>query len=135
VPAGVDTGTRLQLAGQGEVGPGGGPPGDLYVEVTVTPHPVFSREGDHLACTLQVPMSAAALGTTVELETLDGQRTIEVPAADQYGLQATAFARAIIEGTPVPVPPEDAAANMRLIGRLFEAAGIKGPSAAEQDPG
>ena len=85
VPAGVDTGTRLQLAGQGEVGPGGGPPGDLYVEVTVAPHPVFSREGDHLACTLQVPMSAAALGTTVELETLDGQRTIEVPAGTQFG--------------------------------------------------
>jgi molecular chaperone DnaJ len=85
VPAGVDTGTRLQLAGQGEVGPGGGPPGDLYVEVTVAPHPVFSREGDHLACTLQVPMSAAALGTTVDLETLDGQRTIEVPAGTQFG--------------------------------------------------
>jgi molecular chaperone DnaJ len=87
VPAGVDTGTRLQLAGQGEIGPGGGPPGDLYVEVTVTPHPVFSREGDHLACTLQVPMSAAALGTTVELQTLDGQRTIEVPAGTQFGEQ------------------------------------------------
>ncbi len=85
VPAGVDTGTRLQLAGQGEVGPGGGPPGDLYVEVTVTPHPVFNREGDHLSCTLAVPMSAAALGTTVELETLDGQRTIEVPAGTQFG--------------------------------------------------
>lgn len=54
-------------------------------------------------------------------------RTIEVPAADQYGLQATAFARAILEGTPAPVPPEDAAANMRLVARLFEVAGVSGP--------
>ena len=85
VPPGVDSGTRLQLAGQGEVGPGGGPAGDLYVEVTVTPHPVFSREGDDLACTLRVPMSAAALGTTVELETLDGPRTVDVPPGTQFG--------------------------------------------------
>ena len=87
VPPGVDSGTRLQLAGQGEVGPGGGPSGDLYVEVTVRPHPVFSREGDNLACTLPLPMSAAALGTTVELETLDGQRTVEVPPGTQFGEQ------------------------------------------------
>jgi molecular chaperone DnaJ len=85
VPPGVDSGTRLQLVGQGEVGPGGGPPGDLYVEVLVTPHPVFSREGDDLLCTLPVPMSAAALGTTVELETLDGVRTVEVPPGTQFG--------------------------------------------------
>ena len=85
VPAGVDTGTRLQLAGHGEVGPGGGPAGDLYVEVTVTPHPVFSREGDDLACTLRLPMSAAALGTSVDLETLDGMRTVDVPAGTQFG--------------------------------------------------
>jgi molecular chaperone DnaJ len=85
VPPGVDSGTRLQLTGEGEVGPGGGPPGDLYVEVVVTPHPVFSREGDNLLCTLTVPMTAAALGTTVELETLDGPRVVEVPPGTQFG--------------------------------------------------
>ncbi len=85
VPAGVDSGTRLQLVGQGEVGPGGGPAGDLYVEVHVEPHPVFSREGDDLQCTLRVPMSAAALGTTVELETLDGPRTVQVAPGTQFG--------------------------------------------------
>lgn len=85
VPAGVDSGTRLQLVGQGEVGPGGGPAGDLYVEVQVAPHPVFSREGDDLQCTLPVPMSAAGLGTTVELETLDGPRVVEVPSGTQFG--------------------------------------------------
>ena len=64
IPAGVDTGTRIQLAGQGEVGPGGGPPGDLYVEIVERPHADFTRRGDDLHCTLEVPMTAAALGTT-----------------------------------------------------------------------
>jgi molecular chaperone DnaJ len=71
VPAGVDTGTRIQLAGEGEVGPGGGPAGDLYVEVDVAPHPVFNRRADDLLCTITVPMTAAALGTSVELPTLE----------------------------------------------------------------
>ncbi len=71
IPAGVDNGTRVQLAGQGEVGAGGGPAGDLYVEVRVTPHPVFTREGSDLHCTVTVPMTAAALGTTLTLPTLE----------------------------------------------------------------
>ena len=71
VPAGVDAGTRIQLSGEGEVGPGGGPAGDLYVEIDVTPHPVFSRHGDDLMCTITLPMTAAALGTTIELPTLE----------------------------------------------------------------
>ncbi len=62
-------------------------------------------------------------------------RTIEVAAADQYGLEATAFARAVIDGGPVPVPAEDAAANMRLIARLFEAAGLEGPSSGTASGG
>jgi len=85
VPAGVDSGTRLQLVGQGEVGPGGGPAGDLYVEVHVLEHPVYSREGDDLQCSLHVPMAAAALGTTVELETLDGTHDVVVPPGTQFG--------------------------------------------------
>ena len=71
IPAGVDTGTRVQLSGQGEVGPGGGPAGDLYVEINVTPHDTFTRQGDDLHCTVTVPMSAAALGTTLTLPTLE----------------------------------------------------------------
>ena len=78
VPAGVDAGTRVQLTGQGEVGPGGGPPGDLYVEIGVTQHPVFARSGDDLLCTITLPMTAAALGTSVALPTLEA----EVAAAD-----------------------------------------------------
>jgi len=71
VPAGVDTGTRVQLSEQGEVGPGGGPPGDLYVEVQVAEHPVFTRHGNDLHCAVTVPMTAAALGTTLTLPTLE----------------------------------------------------------------
>jgi molecular chaperone DnaJ len=71
IPAGVDTGTRVQLSEQGEVGPGGGPAGDLYVEIHVAPHPTFTRQGDDLHCTVTVPMTAAALGTTLTLPTLE----------------------------------------------------------------
>jgi len=71
IPAGVDTGTRVQLAEQGEVGPGGGPAGDLYVEIHVAPHPVFTRRGSDLICAVTIPMTAAALGTTIELPTLE----------------------------------------------------------------
>jgi molecular chaperone DnaJ len=85
LPPGVDSGTRIQLSGQGEVGPGGGPPGDLYVELRVAPHPVFTRQGDDLHCTVALPMAAAALGTAVDLETLDGTKTVEVEPGAQPG--------------------------------------------------
>jgi len=71
IPAGVDTGTRVQLAGQGEVGSGGGPAGDLYVEIHVAEHKVFTRQNSDLLCTVTVPMTAAALGTTLVLPTLE----------------------------------------------------------------
>ncbi|MBO9523378.1 MAG: molecular chaperone DnaJ [Nocardioidaceae bacterium] len=77
IPPGVDTGTRVQLSGEGEVGPGGGTPGDLYVEVNVLPHQVFSRDGLNLRCRVSVPMTAAALGTSVELPLLEGDLETE----------------------------------------------------------
>jgi molecular chaperone DnaJ len=95
IPAGVDNGTRIQLTGKGEVGPGGGPRGDLYVELAVAPHPVFTREGDNLHCTLRLPMTAAALGTSVPLETLDGDETIEVKSGAQHGEQIKLAARGV----------------------------------------
>jgi len=85
VPAGVDTGTRIQLTGQGEVGPAGGPAGDLYVEIAERPHATFSRRGDDLHCTIEVPMTAAALGTQLDLETLDGPRSFVVRPGTQPG--------------------------------------------------
>jgi molecular chaperone DnaJ len=81
----VDTGTRIQLAGQGEVGSGGGPAGDLYVEVLERPHEIFTREGDDLHCTLTLPMTAAALGTSVPLDTLDGEQVIDIRPGTQSG--------------------------------------------------
>jgi molecular chaperone DnaJ len=81
----VDTGTRIQLGGEGEVGPGGGPPGDLYVEVVERPHARFQRHGDNLHCTVSLSMATAALGTHVELETLDGLEDIEIKPGTQSG--------------------------------------------------
>jgi molecular chaperone DnaJ len=85
IPAGVDTGTRIQHPGQGEVGPAAGPPGDLYVEVVERPHSVFTRRGDDVHCTFELPMTAAALGTSVELETLDGQEMLDIHPGTQAG--------------------------------------------------
>mgnify|MGYP001627332066 CR=1 FL=1 len=73
IPGGVDQGTRIQLAGEGEVGPGGGPAGDLYVEIDVERHPVFTRNGDQLLCQVTLPMTAAALGTHLDLPTLESE--------------------------------------------------------------
>ncbi|HET7762607.1 MAG TPA: molecular chaperone DnaJ [Phycicoccus sp.] len=85
VPAGVDTGTRIQLAGEGEVGHGAGPAGDLYVEVAVARHPVFQRRGDDLHATVEVPMTAAALGATLAFETFDGVQDLDVRRGTQSG--------------------------------------------------
>jgi len=73
IPAGVSSGNRVHLDSQGEVGPGGGPAGDLYVELSVSPHEVFRRDGDNLEMVAKLPMTAAALGTEVWIDTLDGE--------------------------------------------------------------
>ncbi|WP_125612192.1 molecular chaperone DnaJ [Specibacter cremeus] len=85
VPAGVGTGTRIQLAGQGEAGPAGGPAGDLYVEMKVNNDPAFMREGDDLHATLSVSMTAAALGTGLNLATFDGEQEISIKPGTQAG--------------------------------------------------
>lgn len=85
VPAGVGTGTRIQLSAQGEAGPAGGPSGDLYVEIKVNNDPAFLREGDDLHATLSVPMTAAALGTELTLDTYDGEQPISIKPGTQAG--------------------------------------------------
>jgi molecular chaperone DnaJ len=85
VPAGVDTGTRIQLSGEGEVGHGNGPAGDLFVEIAVRRHATFQRRGDDLHATMEVPMTAAALGATMPLTTLDGEREVDIKAGAQSG--------------------------------------------------
>jgi molecular chaperone DnaJ len=83
VPSGVDTGMRLHLPGEGEAGPAGGPNGDLYLEVKVKHHDVFSRNGDDLLATLEVQMTDAILGTTTTLAALDGDVAIELKPGAQ----------------------------------------------------
>ena len=85
VPAGVDTGMRLQLSGEGEAGPAGGPNGDLYIEIKVAMHEVFSRSGDDLLATLEVQMMDAILGTTVKLKAIDGWVELEIKPGVQSG--------------------------------------------------
>jgi len=85
IPAGVEDGTHIQLAGEGEIGPGGGPPGDLFLEIVQRPHQVFERHGDDLHCTLTIPMTAAALGATLQIQTLDGPANIDIRPGTQSG--------------------------------------------------
>jgi molecular chaperone DnaJ len=85
VPAGVDTGTRLRIPNTGESGYRGGPPGDLYVRLHVEPHPFFEREGNDLFCRLPVSFVQAALGDTIELETLEGKELVEIPPGIETG--------------------------------------------------
>ena len=85
VPAGVDTGDRVRLTGEGEAGRNGGPPGDLYVEVQVREHPIFERDGVHLSCEVPVSFATAALGGSVGVPTLEGDVTLKIPAETQSG--------------------------------------------------
>jgi molecular chaperone DnaJ len=85
IPAGVEDGTHIQLAGEGETGPGGGPAGDLFLEIVQRPHPIFERRGDDLHCTVTIPMVAAALGATLAVETLDGPAELDIRPGTQSG--------------------------------------------------
>ncbi|MBE3573442.1 MAG: molecular chaperone DnaJ [Moorella humiferrea] len=85
IPAGVDTGARLRMAGEGESGLRGGPPGDLYVYINVRPHPFFRREGYDVYCEVPVTMVQAALGDRIMVPTLDGKAELNIPAGTQSG--------------------------------------------------
>ncbi|KTF38939.1 molecular chaperone DnaJ [Xanthomonas translucens] len=85
IPPGVDNGDRIRLSGEGEAGPAGTPPGDLYVEVRVREHAIFQRDGDDLHCEVPIRISQAALGDTVRVATLGGEAEIRIPAETQTG--------------------------------------------------
>jgi len=88
IPAGVETGTRIRLAGEGEAGMRGGPSGDLYIFIEVEAHKIFEREGVNLFCRVPVSMAAAALGGDIEVPTIDGGRSrVKIPSGSQYGRQ------------------------------------------------
>jgi molecular chaperone DnaJ len=93
IPAGVEDGTHIQLAGEGETGPGGGPPGDLFLEIVQRPHPIFERHGDDLHCTVTLPMVAAALGTTLSVDSLDGPADLDIRPGTQSGQAIPMYGR------------------------------------------
>lgn len=85
VPPGVDTGDRIRLSGEGEAGPEGGPPGDLFVQMSVKQHPIFERDGKNLYCEVPITFADAALGGELEVPTLDGRVKLKIPAETQTG--------------------------------------------------
>jgi len=88
IPAGVEEGTRIRLANEGEVGPRGGPPGDLYIFVSVKQHAIFTRDGADIHCQIPIPMTTAALGGSIEAPTIDGSRVkVTIPEGTQHGHQ------------------------------------------------
>jgi molecular chaperone DnaJ len=131
VPAGVDTGDRVRLTGEGEAGRNGGPSGDLYVEIHVREHPIFERDGEHLSCEVPVSFATAALGGSVSVPTLEGDVQLKVPAETQSGrvfrlrdkgvkpvrggVRGDLFCRVVVE-TPVHLTAQ----QRELIGQLEE---------------
>ena len=143
IPAGVETGTRIRLAGEGEAGLRGGPAGDLYIFIEVEPHPIFERDSQNLYCRIPVSMTTAVLGGQIDAPTLDGGKTrVKVPAGVQSGKQLR------LRGKGMPTlrgsgagdlyielaveTPVNLTARQRELLKEFEAAG-KDNSPASQD--
>ena len=146
VPAGVEDGMRIRLSGEGEVGPGGGPAGDLFVEVREKAHPVFTRDGDDLHCEISVPMTAAALGTSVPLTTLDGDEQLDLHPGTQPHEVLTLRARGVphLRGTgrgdllvhlDVVVPTKLDDRQERLLRDLAELRGEERPGVSGKGSG
>jgi molecular chaperone DnaJ len=88
IPAGVEEGTRIRLAGEGEAGLRGSAPGDLYIFLSVSAHPLFQRDGANIYCRVPIPMTTAALGGQIEVPSIDGSRSrVTIPAGTQSGHQ------------------------------------------------
>ncbi|MEA3149216.1 MAG: molecular chaperone DnaJ [Gammaproteobacteria bacterium] len=142
VPAGVDTGDRIRLNGEGEAGRNGGPAGDLYVEIRVRDHAIFEREGSHLSCEVPISFTTAALGGSVEVPTLDGEVVLKIPTETQSGrvfrvrekgvkpvrggAAGDLFCRVVIE-TPVSLSGEQKELLKKFEASLQEGAGAHKP--------
>lgn len=146
IPSGVETGLRLQLPGSGEVGMAGGPNGDLYVEVTVADHPVYSRDGDDLLATLEVSMPDAILGAETTIEGLDGPVELEIRPGVQSGDVLTIRDRGITPlrgtqrgdlrvGVQVVTPTKLDSAQRRLIEDFAKKTKAPGPQLAQFQQG
>jgi molecular chaperone DnaJ len=108
IPAGVDTGTRLRMQGEGERSPEGGPPGDCYVFITVKPHPLFQRDGQDLICRVPIRYPQAALGAEIEIPTLDGREKAVIPAGTQNNDIIT------LRGRGMPIPRRSIAGDLHI---------------------
>lgn len=97
IPAGVDDGMRVRIQGEGEASPNGGPPGDCYCFVTVKPHPLFRREGNHLVLQLPISFSQAALGAEIEVPTLDGPHQLLIEPGTQTGEVFTLRGQGVVD--------------------------------------
>lgn len=143
VPAGVDEGSTLRLTGRGAGGLRGGPPGDLYAHVRVKPHPTLTRRSFDLLAVVHVAMAQAALGASIEFETLDGVEEIVVPAGTQSGREIKLRGRGVphLQGrgrgdliiTVVVDVPEDLTKEQEELLRQF--ASLRREAVAEPDPG
>jgi molecular chaperone DnaJ len=108
IPAGVDTGMRLRMQGEGERSPEGGPPGDCYVFITVKIHPLFQRDGQNLECRVPISYPQAALGAEIEIPTLDGREKITIPAGTQTDDVIT------LRGRGMPFPRRSIAGDLHI---------------------
>lgn len=143
VPAGIDEGSTLRLTGRGASGLRGGPPGDLYAHVRVRPHPVLTRKGYDLLAVMHVAMSQAALGTSVDFETLDGAEEVAVPPGTQTGREIKLRGRGVphLQGrgrgdliiTVVVDTPTDLSKEQEELLRQYAA--LRGEQVAAPDPG
>ncbi|MDQ1516677.1 MAG: molecular chaperone DnaJ [Actinomycetota bacterium] len=143
VPAGIDDGQRLRLAGRGPAGPRGGEPGDLYVSIAVRPHPRFERDGDDLLHVLRLPMTQAALGAHLRIETLDGGEDLLIPTGTQTGRLFKLRGRGVpalrgrgrgdlVVSVEVVVPEKLSAEEAQLVRRLAE---LRGEDVAPREEG
>jgi len=146
IPAGVETGLRLQMPGQGEVGPAGGPHGDLFLEIKVRHHDVFSRAEDDLLATVEVEMIDAVLGTEVKLDGLDGEIEVNIKPGIQSGEVLTVRDRGITSlrgsgrgdlrlGIQVVTPTKLSGAEQTLMKQLAAVRKRKQPHFAEFQQG
>lgn len=146
IPSGVDSGLRIHLPGQGEAGPGGGANGDLYLEVRVRPHEVFTRDGDDVHCVLEVSMFDAIAGLQTKIAALDGDADLEIPAGVQSGEVLSVRGRGItrLRSTQrgdldvtihVLTPTKLDSASRSLVDQLRERAGGPAPALARERAG
>jgi molecular chaperone DnaJ len=143
VPAGIDDGQRLRLAGRGPAAARGGEPGDLYVSIAVRPHPLFERDGDDLLHVLRLPMTQATLGAHLKIETLDGEEDLLIPAGTQTGRIFRLRGRGVptlrgrgrgdlILRVEVVVPEKPSSEEAELLRRLAE---LRGEAVAPREEG